>query len=66
MDINTTLDSLVSEARQVYGNHAWSAGYLKGTLALALYQLPKGKREAIVAQIERDLAEMKKMPRVAR
>ncbi len=66
MNIDTTLDSLVSEARTVYGNHAWAAGYLKGTLALALDQLPKAKREAIMKQIERDLAHLEKMPRVAK
>jgi hypothetical protein len=52
-DTSQSINDMVQSSYELYGNYAYSAGYLQSLLAEVINQLPKAKREGLRNQLRR-------------
>jgi hypothetical protein len=52
-ETSQSINDMVQSSYELYGNYAYSAGYLQSMLAEVIDQLPKAKREGLRNQLRR-------------
>jgi hypothetical protein len=52
-ETSQSINDMVQSSYDLYGNYAYSAGYLQSLLAEVIDQLPKAKREGLRNQLRR-------------
>jgi hypothetical protein len=52
-ETSQSINEMVQSSYELYGNYAYSAGYLQSLLAEVIDQLPKAKREGLRNQLRR-------------
>jgi hypothetical protein len=52
-ETSQSINDMVQSSYDLYGNYAYSAGYLQSLLAEVIDQLPKAKRDGIRSQLRR-------------
>jgi hypothetical protein len=52
-ETSQSINDMVQSSYDLYGNYAYSAGYLQSLLAEVIDQLPKAKRDGIRNQLRR-------------
>ena len=52
-ETSQSINDMVQSSYELYGNYAYSAGYLQSLLAEVIDQLPKDKREGLRNQLRR-------------
>jgi hypothetical protein len=52
-ETSQSINDMVQSSYELYGNYAYSAGYMQSLLAEVIDQLPKAKREGLRNQLRR-------------